>query len=76
MELVRKNITIVNNPIVSHNLGIIRNKDTKTEQFRLSVKKISYALIYEASKIIPLAPKKFKHLWFRQNVKCLMIKFK
>ena len=58
MELVRKNITIVNNPIVSHNLGIIRNKDTKTEQFRLSVKKISYALIYEASKIIPLAPKK------------------
>ena len=57
MELAQKNLTIVDNPIVSHCLGIIRNKDTNPEQFRLAIKKISYALIYEAVKDIPLKVK-------------------
>ena len=48
-----KNITILNHPIISHNLAIIRNKSTDTTNFKQALKKISYALIYEASKNIP-----------------------
>ncbi|MBQ8475976.1 uracil phosphoribosyltransferase [bacterium] len=48
-----KNITILNHPVISHNLAIIRNKETDTEKFKIALKKISYALIFEASKNIP-----------------------
>ena len=53
MELT-KNLTILNHPLISHNLSIIRDKNTSSEIFRNAVKKISYALIYEAAKFIPM----------------------
>lgn len=48
---------IVNNPVVSHNLAIIRAKDTSCENFRLALKKISYALMFEASKYLSVKKK-------------------
>lgn len=52
METITKNVTILNHPVISHNLAIIRNKATDTANFKQALKKISYALIYEASKNI------------------------
>ena len=52
-KALTKNITILNHPVISHNLAIIRNKLTDTQNFKQALKKISYALIYEASKNIP-----------------------
>lgn len=49
-----KNLKVLNHPLISHNLSIIRNKNTDSETFRNAVKKISYALIYEASATIPM----------------------
>ncbi len=53
-NVLTKNITVLNHPIISHNLAIIRNKFTDTTNFKQALKKISYALIYEASKNIPM----------------------
>ncbi len=52
METLTKNVTILNHPVISHNLAIIRNKLTDTANFKQALKKISYALIYEAAKNI------------------------
>ncbi len=52
-KMLTRNITILNHPIINHNLAIIRNKLTDTQNFKQALKKISYALIYEASKNIP-----------------------
>ena len=48
------NVKVLNNPIISHNLAIIRNKLTDTQNFKHALKIISYALIFEASKDIPV----------------------
>ena len=56
-KVLPKNITILNHPIISHNLAIIRNKFTDTQNFKQALKKISYALVFEASKNIPLKEK-------------------
>ena len=53
MEILTNNVTILNHPIINHNLAIIRNKLTDTANFKQALKKISYALIYEAAKNIP-----------------------
>ena len=54
METLTKNVTILNHPVINHNLAIIRDKSTDTANFKLALKTISYALIYEASKNIPM----------------------
>jgi len=48
------NLTVLKHPVISHNLAIIRNKNTDCENFKNAIKKITYALILEASKDIPL----------------------
>ncbi len=52
-KALTKNITILNHPVINHNLAIIRDRKTDTQNFKQALKKISYALIYEASKDIP-----------------------
>lgn len=47
-------LNIVNHSLVSHNLSIIRNKDTNCENFRNSVKKLSNILGVEATKNLPI----------------------
>ena len=54
MDTKEKNFTVLKHPIIDYNLSIIRDKNTTCENFRNAVKKISYALIYEAVRDIPL----------------------
>lgn len=48
-----KNITIINHPLISHKVAILRNKETNTKMFRELVEEISTLLTYEAFKDIP-----------------------
>lgn len=48
-----KNVTIINHPLISHKVAILRSKDTNTKQFRELVEEISTLLTYEAFKDIP-----------------------
>ena len=53
MEVLTNKLKILNHPLISHNLAIIRNENTSCEQFRNALRRITYFLIYEASKNLP-----------------------
>jgi len=44
-----KNLTLVENPLVKRDITYLRNKETKEYQFRLALRRISYALVNEIS---------------------------
>ncbi len=48
-----KNVTVINHPLISHKVAILRNKNTDTKQFRELIEEISVLLTYEAFKDIP-----------------------
>lgn len=48
------NVELVNNPLVEHNLSVIRNKDTDSVLFRNSIKNLSIILSIEATRNLPL----------------------
>ncbi len=48
-----KNVTIINHPLMSHKVAILRNKDTNTKQFRELIEEITTLLTYEAFKDLP-----------------------
>ncbi len=54
------NFKIVTNPLIEHYLSVIRDKKSSQEIFRNAVKKVSYALIYEASAFLPLKEKEIE----------------
>ena len=47
------NVTIINHPLISHKVAILRDKNTNTKQFRELVEEIATLLTYEAFKDIP-----------------------
>ncbi len=57
MEVLSKNIKILNHPIIDNNLAIIRDKNSDCERFKNAVKRITYMLIYEAAKELPTIEK-------------------
>lgn len=50
MKKTFKNFILINHPLVNRDITLLRNKDTKTEYFRASVKRISNILAVEISK--------------------------
>ena len=54
---MNKNIYVVNHPLCSHNLSIIRDKNTTAEVFRNAVKRITYLLFYKATEDLELEEK-------------------
>ncbi len=61
MEALKKrNLVILTHPIISHNLAIIRDKNTDCEKFKNALKRISYDLIYEATRNLPLIEKEIE----------------
>lgn len=48
-----KKITLCSHPVISHNLAIIRDKNTPSEIFRSSVQKIARILFYKATENLP-----------------------
>ena len=61
------NVTILNHPIISHNLAIIRDKNTDCEKFKNELKRITYSLIYESTKNIPLVQKEIETPLMKTN---------
>ncbi len=57
MEVLRTNLKILKHPIIDNNLAIIRNKNSDCEKFKNAVKRITYMLIYEATKTLPTVKK-------------------
>ena len=51
--LINKNVTVLNHPLIKHNLSIIRDKNSDTEKFKNALKRITYALLYEATSSLP-----------------------
>ena len=43
-----KNVKVLENPLVKHKIGIIRNKETSTKEFREIISELSTCLCYEA----------------------------
>ncbi len=48
-----KNVTIIDHPLISHKVALLRNKNTDTKMFRELIEEISVLLTYEAFKDIP-----------------------
>ena len=58
MEVLAKNLKVLTHPIISHNLAIIRDKNSDCEKFKNALKRITYSLIFEATSGLPLMNKK------------------
>ncbi|OGI00265.1 MAG: hypothetical protein A2Y25_01390 [Candidatus Melainabacteria bacterium GWF2_37_15] len=58
MKTIYNNLTVSNNPIVSHNLAIIRDKNTNPEIFRASLLRISRIIMSKAFVNVPMTTKK------------------
>ncbi len=48
-----KNVTIIDHPLISHKVALLRDKNTDTKMFRELIEEISVLLTYEAFKDIP-----------------------
>ena len=51
------NVTIIDHPLISHKIAILRDKNTDTKQFRELIEEISVLLTYEAFKDVPTVEK-------------------
>ena len=45
---------IMNHPLISHKIGIIRKKETGTKEFRENISEIAMLLCYEATRDLEL----------------------
>lgn len=58
MPAISKNIIVSNNPIVFHNLSIIRDKSTNSEMFRACVIRIARIIMSKAFSNLPMVTQK------------------
>jgi len=49
-----KNINVINHPLIEHKLAILRDEKTDPFHFRLLVDEISYLMLFEATRDLPL----------------------
>ncbi len=52
--LTKKNVKVLKHPVISHNLSIIRDKNSSCEIFKNALRRITYPLIFEATSALPL----------------------
>ncbi|MBI5449009.1 uracil phosphoribosyltransferase [Candidatus Gottesmanbacteria bacterium] len=55
-----KNVSVVSHPLIDHSLTILRDRDTKTEEFRRHADVISKLILIEATKHLKLMDKKIE----------------
>ncbi|MDR3285547.1 MAG: uracil phosphoribosyltransferase [Holosporales bacterium] len=67
-------LVVLNHSLISHHLSIIRDKKTKSYDFKKSLKKISKALIYEAAKDLPVVSINVKTPVGNAKCKCIDLK--
>ncbi len=51
--MINKNLTVVDNPLVLRDLTILRDKNTGVREFRDALRRVSYSLAIEVSKLFP-----------------------
>lgn len=56
-KMDEKNVRIIENPVILQSLCRMRDKTTSSQDVRISTRKITRALLYEASKSLPLVEK-------------------
>lgn len=49
-----KNVHVIHHPLIEHKLSILRDEKTEPFQFRLLVDEISYLMLFEATRDLPL----------------------
>ncbi len=49
-----KNVNVIKHPLIEHKLTILRDEKTEPFQFRLLVDEISYLMLFEATRDLPL----------------------
>lgn len=49
-----ENVHVINHPLIEHKLAILRDEKTEPFQFRLLVDEISYLMLFEATRDLPL----------------------
>ncbi len=60
LEVKTKNVIVVNHPVIKHNLSVLRDKNSDCEKFKNALKRITYFLLFEALKDIPLVEKEIE----------------
>lgn len=53
-----KNVSVISHPLIDHSLTILRDRDTKTEEFRRHADVVSKLILIEATKHLKLMNKK------------------
>jgi len=53
-------LTVVNHPLISHKLTLMREKDTSTKSFRQLLREISHLLAYEVTRDLPMTTKRIE----------------
>ena len=51
------NVYVMEHPLIQHKIGIMRDKNTSTKEFRALVSEVAMLIYYEASRNLPLADK-------------------
>jgi len=54
MQQPKRNLTVVDHPLVQHKLSLMRDRTTSTAEFRRLLREISLLLAYEATRDLPL----------------------
>ena len=57
---MEKNLRVINNPVICNSLATIRDKKTDSQGFRIAARKITRALLYEASRNLPMVEKQIE----------------
>jgi uracil phosphoribosyltransferase len=48
------NLTVIDHPLTSHYLTVLRDENTQPEEFRSAARRLTYTLVMEATKQVPL----------------------
>ena len=62
-------VTIMDHPLIQHKIGIMRDKNTSTKEFRALVSEVATLIYYEASRDLPLADKEIETPLVKTTVK-------
>lgn len=62
-------VTVMDHPLIQHKIGIMRDKNTSTKEFRALVSEVAMLVYYEASRNLPLADKEIETPLVKTTVK-------
>lgn len=62
-------IYVMEHPLIQHKIGIMRDKNTSTKEFRALVAEVAMLIYYEASRNLPLADKEIETPLVKTTVK-------